>query len=378
MVSKRSAIPPFHVMEVMEAAAQREKAGHRVLHLEVGQPSTPAPKVALDAVRSALSSDVLGYTGAAGLPALRSRISVWYQSQYGLEVDPARVVVTTGASGAFVLVFVACFDPGDRVGVLSPGYPCYRNDLMALGVEPVPVVVGPQTGFRPTEAILDSVGPLDGLVLASPSNPTGTVLYDEHLAEISYWCTQNDVTVISDEIYHGITYGADAPTMAHHHPEAIIINSFSKYFSMTGWRLGWAVVPPELAEPVERLAQSLTISAPTVSQVAGLAAFDGTKELDTNIERYAKNRRVLIDGLPSVGFDRLAPADGGFYVWADVSSHTDDSQDLCRRWLDELSIAATPGVDFDPATGHRYVRFSYAGSTEDMVEALRRLESWQS
>jgi len=365
-------------MEVMEAAAQKEKTGNKVLHLEVGQPSTPAPQMSIDAATSALTTDLLGYTGAAGLPALRQRICDWYQTQHQIGIDPNQVVVTTGASGAFVLVFVALFDPGDRVGILSPGYPCYRNDLMALGVEPVPVVVGPETGFRPNRAILDSAGPLDGLVLASPSNPTGTVLYDEHLAEISQWSTENDVTVVSDEIYHGITYGAEAPTMANHHRDAIIINSFSKYFSMTGWRLGWIVAQPQVADVVERLAQSLTISAPTISQVAGLAAFDATQELDANVERYAKNRQILVDGLIAAGLDQLAPADGAFYIWADVSAHSDDSQILCRQWLDQLSIAVTPGIDFDPVRGHQYVRFSYAGATEDMVEAVQRLKRWFS
>ena len=371
--SERSEVPPFHVMEVMRAAEARERAGKRVLHLEVGQPSTPAPAGVLAAAHAALDTDRLGYTGAAGLAPLRERIAAWYDKRHGVTVAPERVVVTTGASGSCVLAFLAAFDPGMRVGVLEPGYPCYRNDLLAFGVDVVPIPVGPETDFRPTPEVLATAGDLDGLITASPSNPTGTVLGDEHLRELIAWSETNDVRLVADEIYHGITYDTPAPTVLGHTSDAIVVNSFSKYFSMTGWRLGWLVAPPEIAAAAERLAQSLTISAPTLSQLAALAAFDCTEELEANVARYAHNRRLVLDGLAAAGFDHLAPADGAFYVWADTSHLSDDSQALCRQWLDELGIAATPGVDFDLCRGHQHVRFSYAGAADELAEAMELL-----
>ncbi|MDH3679416.1 MAG: aminotransferase class I/II-fold pyridoxal phosphate-dependent enzyme [Acidimicrobiia bacterium] len=377
MPSGRSEIPPFYVMEVMRAAAAREAGGHRVLHLEVGQPSTPAPGGVLAAAHAALDADRLGYTGAAGLPVLRERIAVWYRDRYGLDVDTERIVVTTGASGSCVLTFLAAFDPGDRVAVLEPGYPCYRNDLLAFGIDVVALPVGPETDFRPTIEGLDGLGPLDGLVVASPSNPTGTVLDHGHLCEVLGWAARRGVQVIADEIYHGITYDQPAPSALAIDPSVIVLNSFSKYFSMTGWRLGWVVAPPELAEAIERLAQSLTVAPPTLSQLAAIAAFDCTEELEANVARYGRNRRILLDGLPAAGLDHLAPADGAFYVWADVSHLGLDSQDLCRRWLDELSIAVTPGIDFDRVRGRDFVRFSYAGSADELTDAMTRLAGWQ-
>ena len=378
--SGRSDIAPFYVMEVMRAAEQRELRGEEVLHLEVGQPSTGAPEGALRAVEEALRSEPLGYTGAAGLPRLRNRISEWYRQQYDLDIDPARIVVTTGASGSCVLTFLACFDVGDRVGVLEPGYPCYRNDLEAFGAEVVPIPVTHHTKFRPTIELLDSVLPLDGLVVASPSNPTGTVLPPEVLQSVVGWCQANDVRLIVDEIYHGVTYDVECPSALQFSSELIVFNSFSKYFSMTGWRLGWVVAPETMAAAIEKLAQSLTISAPTVSQIAGLAAFDCTEELNVNIERYGRNREVLLEGLRHAGIVEIAPPDGAFYIWADVSHLVPlvggTAQDLCRIWLDELGIAATPGIDFDQVRGQDFVRFSYAGATVDMVEAMSRLAGW--
>ncbi len=367
-------------MEVMRAAAQREQDGQRVLHLEVGQPSTPAPATALAAAHDAIDADRLGYTGAAGLPQLRERISQWYQHKHGVTVTADQVVVTTGASGSCVLAFLALFDPGDRVGVLEPGYPCYRNDLKAFGVEPVAISVNHETEFSPTVKALTATGPLDGLVIASPSNPTGTVLSPERLAQIVEWADHNQVTLIVDEIYHGITYDQPCPTALAYSDQVVVFNSFSKYFSMTGWRLGWIVATPHLATVIERLAQSLTIAPPTVSQLAGLAAFDGTEELDGHVERYRQNREIVLHGLKKAGLDRMAPAQGGFYAWVDVSELVTtlgtDSQQLCARWLDELGLAATPGVDFDQANGHRFVRFSYAGTTDDMTEAMDLLANW--
>lgn len=374
--SARSAVPPFYVMEVMRAADARERAGHRVLHLEVGQPSTSAPAGVLKAAHSALDDDRLGYTGAAGLPQLRERISWWYEHYYELTVDPERIVVTTGASGSCVLTFLATFDRGDRVAVIEPGYPCYYNDLLAFGIDVVSIPVGPETSFRPTVEQLEQAGPLRGLVIASPSNPTGTILHDDDLAEITRWARANGVQVVADEIYHGITYDHRAATALAHDPDVVVINSFSKYFSMTGWRLGWVVAPPALAEAIERLAQSLTVAPPTLSQLAAVAAFDHLDELDANVARYRSNRDLVVSGLHAAGLDRLAPVDGAFFVWADVAHLTDDSQDLCRQWLDHLSIAATPGIDFDRDRGHRFVRFSYAGAADDLSEAMDRLASW--
>ena len=377
-LSDRSGIPPFYVMEVMRAAAEREADGVEVLHLEVGQPSTPAPGGVRAAAHAAIDDDRLGYTGAAGLPRLRERIAGWYDHRYGIPVEPQRVVVTTGASGSCVLSFLALFDPGDRVGVLSPGYPCYRNDLLAFGIDVVEIPVGHETAFRPTVELLEGAGPLDGLVVASPSNPTGTVLGDDELAALATWCRSNGVRLIADEIYHGITYERPAPTMLAHHDEAVVLNSFSKYFSMTGWRLGWIVAPPAVAEATERLAQSLTVAPPTLSQIAAVAAFDCEDELDVNVARYRTNRDLLVGGLAAAGITRLAPADGAFYLWADVTHLDVPATELSRRWLDELSIAVTPGIDFDRERGERFVRFSYAGATAEITEAVERLGRWSA
>jgi aspartate/methionine/tyrosine aminotransferase len=375
-VAKRAEIAPFYVMEVMKAAAERERATGDILHLEVGQPSTPAPSAVLAAAHDALNSKRLGYTDAIGIPDLRKRISRHYYDRYGVSVSLERIVVTMGASGGFVLAFLAAFDAGDRVAVTQPGYPCYRNTLEAFGVEAVAVPVGPETRFVPTGDLLEQAGPLDGLVLASPANPTGTALEQEELDDIVDYCTANEIRLIADEIYHGIEYGGRVPTALTASPEAVVLQSFSKYFSMTGWRLGWMVAPPDLVRPIERLAQNLFISPPTLSQHAAVAAFDATAELDGNVARYAANRDVLLRGLGEVGLDHFASPDGAFYFYIDVSHLTDDSQELCRIWLDELGVACTPGVDFDPVLGHRYVRLSYSESTADIGEATTRIADW--
>jgi aspartate/methionine/tyrosine aminotransferase len=375
-VAQRGQIPPFYVMEVMKAAAERERMAGDVLHLEVGQPSTPAPTAVRAAAHRALDADRLGYTDATGLPELRERIARHYGDRYGVTVSPDRIVVTMGASGGFVLAFLAAFDAGDRVAVTQPGYPCYRNTLEAFGVEAVAIPVGPETRFVPTSRLLDQAGPLDGLVLASPANPTGTALTTDELSELATYCRTNGIRLIADEIYHGIEYGEQVPTALSVEPDAVVLQSFSKYFSMTGWRLGWMVAPPELLQPVERLAQNLFISPPTLSQHAAIAAFDVTDELDVNVARYAENRRVLIDALGAVGLDHFASPDGAFYFYIDVSHLTDDSQDLCRIWLDDLGVACTPGIDFDPRLGHRYIRLSYSESTADIVEAAGRIIDW--
>lgn len=374
--SRRGEVAPFYVMEVMKAAAERERIGGEVLHLEVGQPSTSAPAPVLEAATAALASNRLGYTDATGIPELKERIAVHYRDRYGVTVDPGRVVVTIGASGGFVLAFLAAFDPGRRVAVTEPGYPCYRNTLEAFGVEAVPIKVGPETRFVPTGELLADAGPLDGLMVASPANPTGTALRPAELEDIVEFCREHDIRLIADEIYHGIEYGEPVPTALSVDPDTVIIQSFSKYYSMTGWRLGWMVVPEDLLRPIERLAQNLFISAPTMSQLAALAAFDAAGELDANVARYRANREILIDGLGDVGLDHFASPDGAFYFYVDVSHVTSDSQELCRVWLDELGVACTPGIDFDPAGGHRYVRLSYSESTEDVAEATRRIAVW--
>jgi aspartate/methionine/tyrosine aminotransferase len=377
-VADRASIPPFYVMEVMKAAAERERAQGDVLHLEVGQPSTPAPTSVVAAAHAALQSDRLGYTDATGVPELKDRIALYYEERYGLAISAERVVVTIGASGGFVLAFLAAFDDGDRVGVTQPGYPCYRNTLEAFGVEVVAIPVGPETRFVPTSRLLAEAGPLDGLMLASPANPTGTALTSAEMADIATFCRSNGIRLIVDEIYHGIEYGGQIPTALSLEPDAVVLQSFSKYFSMTGWRLGWVIAPDELVRPMERLAQNLFISPPTLSQLAAVAAFDAADELDRNVARYAENRAVLIDGLGAVGLDHFASPDGAFYFYIDVSHLTKDSQELCAIWLDELGVACTPGIDFDPDQGHRYVRLSYSESTQDIRTATERIAGWVS
>ena len=371
-------MPPFIVMDVMRAANEREAQGEDVVHLEVGQPSTPAPREVLKAASAALESEKLGYTDAMGVRPLRRRIAAHYRETYGVGVDEDRVAVTTGSSAAFVLAFLSAFDPGDRVALACPGYPAYRNILGALGVEPVDLPVGPETNFQPSPEVLDRVdGPVDGLIVASPANPTGTMISGDEFKALAGYCRGRGIRLISDEIYHGITYGKKEQTALSLDTEAIVINSFSKYFSMTGWRLGWLVLPESLHRSIECLAQNLFISPPTLSQLAAVAAFDCRAELDLNVARYAKNRALLLDQLPKAGFGKLAQADGAFYLYADVAGQTNDSEEFCRRMLAETGVAATPGVDFDPARGAHFIRFSFAGATEEMAEAASRLKKWR-
>ncbi len=377
--SKRGQVPPFIVMDVMRAAEERERAGERVLHLEVGQPATRAPSKVIEAAHEALNTDVIGYTNAFGIWELRQAIADHYDATYGVTVDPETVAVTTGSSGAFVLSFMAAFDPGDRVALASPGYPAYRNILTGLGVEVVDLPTTLEDNFQPTVARLQALDtPPDGLILASPSNPAGTMISPKEMEALVVYCHQNGVRLISDEIYHGITYGAPGVTALSHTQDAIIINSFSKYFSMTGWRLGWMIVPDDLHRTIECLAQNLFISPPTIAQQAGLAAFDCRDELEANIRQYARSRELLLDKLPQAGFTRLAPAEGAFFIYADVSEFTDDSREFCRRMLAETGVAATPGVDFDPTRGARFVRFSFAGDEGEIAEAADRLITWGS
>ncbi len=381
-VSKRGTIPPFIVMDVLSRANEREAQGEEVLHLELGQPGTSAPGPVLEAAAVALAEDRLGYTEALGLPDLKHRIAEHYQGTYDVTVNPDRIIVTTGSSGGFVLSFLAGFDAGDRVALSSPGYPAYRNILKAVGVEMVDLLVGPDTNFQPTPELLDRVvkessQAIDGLIVASPSNPTGTMINSQELKALVGYCREQGIRLISDEIYHGITYGERAETALRHWDEAIVVNSFSKYFSMTGWRLGWMIVPEDLLRSIECLAQNLFISPPTLSQHAAIKVFDCRDELDANVARYAKNRALLLEQLPEAGFETLASAEGAFYIYADIAHMTNDSEEFCRRMLTETGIAAAPGVDFDPGRGNRFMRFSFAGELSDMAEAVDRLRRWR-
>ena len=377
--SRRSDVPSFIVMDVMQAAAQREAAGDKVIHMEVGQPGTPAPRGALAAAARSIEHETLGYTLALGLPALRERIAQYYGERYGISIGAERVVVTTGSSAGFVLAFLALFDVGAKVGLPSPGYPCYRHILTSLGQEPVLFNTGESSRWMPTAADIDQAvrqSAIAGVVVASPANPTGTMLEPARLAEIAAACRKHRVWLVSDEIYHGLTYGMREETALAHTDEAIVVNSFSKYFSMTGWRIGWLVVPPGLVRPIERLAQNLYISPPTVAQVAALGAFDSIDQLEANKRVYAENRALLLDELPKAGLTRIAPADGAFYLYADVSDFTADSLAFTKEMLADIGIAATPGIDFDPEAGAGYVRFCYAGTTADMADAAHRLKGW--
>ncbi len=380
-VAGRAAVPPFHVMDLLAAAAQRQRTHGDLLNLVAGQPSTPAPRPVREAAKRALDEDVLGYTVALGIPELREQIAVHHGRVHGIDVDAADVVVTTGSSGGFLLAFLAAFDAGDRVAIARPGYPCYRNVLTALGCEVVELPTGPETRFQPTVGMLEELDrPVQGLVVASPANPTGTMLDPEELAALAGWCEAHGVQLVSDEIYHGIAY-TGAPRQAsawQTSREAVVFHSFSKYFSMTGWRLGWMLVPERLRRAVDVLTGNFTICPPVLSQHAAVAAFapDSYAEVDAHVERYAENRALLLDGLPRLGLDRLAPADGAFYVYADVSHLTDDSMTLCHRLLEDTGVATAPGIDFDTADGARFLRLSFAGAPSEMTEALARLESW--
>ena len=382
-IAKRGMIPPFLVMEVMRAAFERERAGGQVLHLEIGQPSTPAPAGARAAAKAALDTDRLGYTDAFGIPPLRAAIVRYYRDRHRLTVAPERIVATTGSSAGFLLSFLAAFEPGDRVAMAAPSYPAYRHILAALGVEPVELAAGPENRFQPTVSLLEAYKaenpdrPLAGLIVASPSNPAGTMLSREDLAALAAYCRDQDLRLVSDEIYHGIGYGMPATTALAVSDRAVVVNSFSKYFSMTGWRLGWLVVPEDMARPIECLAQNLYISPPTLSQIAGVAAFDCTAELETHVSRYAGNRDLLLEELPKAGFDKLAPADGAFYLYADVSALCSDSEVFCRAMLADTGVAATPGIDFDSLRGRNFVRFSFCGGTDDIAEAVHRLKAWR-
>jgi aspartate/methionine/tyrosine aminotransferase len=377
--SARSDVPPFMVMDVMAAAARIEAAGGRVLHMEVGQPAAAAPTSAIAAARAALASGRLGYTETLGMASLRARIARHYDETYGVAIDPGRVVVTTGSSAAFILTFLALFEPGDRVAVALPGYPPYRHILSALGCEAVAIETTQATRWAITPEILlaeHRKARLTGVLVASPANPTGTMMTAEALRDLIVAAHGEGIRFISDEIYHGLDYAFPAGTAARISDECVIINSFSKYFCMTGWRVGWVVAPEPLVRPLDRLQGNLAVCVPTLSQIAAEAAFDGRAEMEAVKHGYEDNRRILLDGLPKAGFDKFLPVDGAFYLYADVSRFSDDSFEFAKRMLAQTHVAATPGVDFDPLKGRHFIRFCYAGATADMHEAVERLANW--
>jgi aspartate/methionine/tyrosine aminotransferase len=377
--SARSDVPPFMVMDVMAAAARLEAKGRRIIHMEVGQPAAGAPASAIAAVRAALSAGPHGYTETLGLASLRRRIARAYSEWHGIDIDPKRVVVTTGSSAGFMLAFLAAFEPGDCVAVALPGYPPYRHILTALGCEPVFIETSAATRWSITsESLLAQhrLRPLRGVVVGSPANPTGTMMTAPALAELIRSAEDAGIAVISDEIYHGLDYAFAAESAAKLSGNAIIINSFSKYFCMTGWRIGWMVTPPSLLRAIERLQQNLAISVPTLSQIAAEAAFDGRAELEQIKHGYEENRRTLLEGLPRAGLDSFLPVDGAFYLYVDTSHFSDDSFDFAKRMLEEAGVAATPGVDFDPLHGRKFLRLCYAGTGEDMREAVERIGRW--
>src|ERR1700710_973138 len=377
--SGRSDVPPFMVMDVMAAADRIEAAGGHVIHMEVGQPAAPAPRTAIEAAHAALEQGRIDYTSALGIASLRTRIAKHYRDAYGCAVDPERVIVTTGSSGAFILAFLAMFEPGDRVAVTVPGYPPYRHILTALGCEPVLIETHGDTRHALTgEALLAAhhKTPLKGVLVGSPANPTGTMMSREALTSLISSAEGEGIRFISDEIYHGLDYAFPAVTAAELSPHAVVINSFSKYFCMTGWRVGWIVVPAPLVRPIERLQQNLAISVPTLSQIAAEGALGGAAEMEAIKRGYQENRRILIDGLPKAGITKFLPADGAFYLYADVSDFTSDSFEFANRMLEKAHVAATPGVDFDPIHGRAFVRFSYARSADEMREAVTRIARW--
>lgn len=380
-IPRKPSVEPFHAMDVLGEATRLKREGKPVVSMAVGQPAHPAPATARSAAARALEAGKLGYTDALGIKSLRQAIASRYRSEYGVDLDPQRVAVTTGSSAGFNLAFLQLFNPGDVVVITRPGYPAYRNILAALGLNVVEIAVGPETGHALTPAAIEAVERekkvrVAGVLIASPANPTGAVHSRQAIAELDAWCADRGVAFISDEIYHGLTWSGEENTALTVSDNAIIINSFSKYFCMTGWRIGWMVLPEDLVRPVECLAQSLYISAPELSQIAAEAALDGTAEMNAVRAGYQANRALLAERLPALDLPFAAPMDGAFYAWVDVSSHTNDSMAFARQMLADIHVAATPGRDFDPVDGARFMRFSYAGDHSDMLTALDRMQTW--
>jgi len=377
-IANRSNISPFFAMEVMRDANERQAAGEDILHLEVGEPCFGAPKKVITSAQQLLEQGSLGYTDALGLPAFRQAISAHYKLTYGVSIPAARIVATFGASGAFLLAFLTAFDVGDRVALVEPGYPAYRNILQALGVEVVPIRPGPSSNFHKVMELLQQNDPVQGLIIASPANPTGTMLTTHELATLIAWCRTHQVRLISDEIYHGINYDRTPTTAAESDENVIVINSFSKYYAMTGWRIGWMVAPDALIPAIEKVTQNFFVSPSALSQEAAIVALGCRDELDTYVEAYGRNRVALMETLPEIGFSNLHPAHGAFYLYADASNLTNDTSKLCKQMLQDIGVATTPGVDFDPRDGHKYVRISFAGREQTIREACTRLNKWKA
>ncbi len=380
-LNRARSVAPFLAMDMMREANAREAAGEDIVHMEVGQPSAPPPAQVIAAAKSVLDKDKIGYTDALGVPALRERIAQHYADQYGVSVPPERVVITTGSSAGFVLAFLAAFEPGARVGLPMPGYPAYKNILSALDLETIPIETNPNTRWAPKLEDIRRLATrpqdaIDGLLVASPANPTGTMLCPEALKQTAQVCDEAGIWFISDEIYHGLVYGVSQACALEYSDDSIIINSFSKYYCMTGWRIGWAIVPERLLRTIECLAQSLYISVPTLSQFAAIAAFDATDYLETQKNIYARNRELLLNELPAIGFSEFTPVDGAFYIYADVSKFSNDSFAFAGKMLREIGVATVPGADFDSERGHRFLRLSFAGSQGRMNEAVKRLKGW--
>ncbi|MBT3626918.1 MAG: aminotransferase class I/II-fold pyridoxal phosphate-dependent enzyme [Rhodospirillaceae bacterium] len=376
-ISKRSDVAPFYAMEILKSANEMADNGAEIMHMEAGEPGSGAPSKVLAAAHAALDSSKLGYTESEGDPMLRARIAQHYQDYYGQTVAPEQIAVTMGSSGGLLLAFLTAFDVGDRIAMAEPGYPAYRNTLSALGLEVVGLPAGPEPRFQPPVELLERLDkPVQGLIVASPSNPTGTMIPRTEFEAVVKYCDAQGIRIISDEIYHGITYGEPAETVLAFTGNAVVANGFSKYFAMTGWRLGWIIVPPDFVRPIERLAQNMFISPPTLAQLAAIAAFDCREELDLNVARYAENRKILQRALPEAGFGDLAPCDGAFYVYADVTRLTNDSEKFCRQMLQATGVAATPGIDFDTGRGNHYVRFSFAADSDTVARAADALIGW--
>ena len=377
-LSSRSSISPFFAMEVMRDANKRQANGQDIVHLEVGEPCFGAPSKVITRAKQLLDQSPLGYTEALGTPSFRQAIAAHYKTVYNTTISPDNVIATFGASGAFLIAFLVSFDVGDRVAIIEPGYPAYRNILQALGVEVVSIRPGPGNNFSATLELLQKTPSVQGLIIASPANPTGTMLSADELAQLVGWCKMQHIRLISDEIYHGIQYEKVASTAAGLDNQTIVINSFSKYFAMTGWRIGWMVAPPTLVPAIEKIAQNFFVSPSALSQQAAIVALDCRDELDLYVEAYRRNRSVLLETLPAAGFTNILPAHGAFYLYADASNLTNDTTKLCKKILEDIGVAITPGVDFDPTDGHRYVRVSFAGKEQMIAQAARRLENWEN
>ncbi|EHS52852.1 aminotransferase class I and II [Rhizobium sp. PDO1-076] len=380
-ISKRSAVEPFHAMDILAEATRRRQAGKPVISMAVGQPGHPAPRAALAAAQAALVAGRIGYTDALGLAALRQGLADDYRDRHGIDVDAGRIMITTGSSAGFNLAFLSLFDVGDAVAIARPGYPAYRSILSALGLIVIEVPVSAETGYTLTPESLEQAQSsaglrLKGVLLASPANPTGTVTSAAQLKAVYDYCEGHGIALISDEIYHGLTYGAEEASALTIGKQAVVINSFSKYYCMTGWRIGWMVLPEELVRPIECLAQSLYISAPELSQIAAIAALGATEELEHYKESCRANRDFLLRRLPELGLPLLSPMDGAFYAYVDATRYTNDSMAFAKRMLAEIDVATTPGMDFDPVDGHLALRLSYAGTMAEMIEATDRLAGW--